>query len=103
MSNERNDLAGVAQLVERQPSKLNVAGSNPVSRSTARPTGRPSVVAGSLGATRLVHLRGLRPAGLDSVHSGSNPVSRSESTEFPPSFPPNANPAHHEDQPPSPT
>ena len=26
-------LAGVAQLVERQPSKLNVAGSNPVSRS----------------------------------------------------------------------
>ena len=25
--------AGVAQLVERQPSKLNVAGSNPVSRS----------------------------------------------------------------------
>ena len=26
--------AGVAQLVERQPSKLNVAGSNPVSRST---------------------------------------------------------------------
>jgi hypothetical protein len=29
----RSDLAGVAQLVERQPSKLNVAGSNPVSRS----------------------------------------------------------------------
>ena len=28
-------LAGVAQLVERQPSKLNVAGSNPVSRSNA--------------------------------------------------------------------
>ena len=27
------DNAGVAQLVERQPSKLNVAGSNPVSRS----------------------------------------------------------------------
>ncbi len=27
--------AGVAQLVERQPSKLNVAGSNPVSRSKA--------------------------------------------------------------------
>ena len=27
--------AGVAQLVERQPSKLNVAGSNPVSRSSA--------------------------------------------------------------------
>ena len=27
--------AGVAQLVERQPSKLNVAGSNPVSRSPA--------------------------------------------------------------------
>ena len=26
-------VAGVAQLVERQPSKLNVAGSNPVSRS----------------------------------------------------------------------
>ena len=29
----RNKIAGVAQLVERQPSKLNVAGSNPVSRS----------------------------------------------------------------------
>ena len=28
--------AGVAQLVERQPSKLNVAGSNPVSRSLLR-------------------------------------------------------------------
>ena len=27
-------LAGIAQLVERQPSKLNVAGSNPVSRSS---------------------------------------------------------------------
>ena len=27
--------AGVAQLAERQPSKLNVAGSNPVSRSTS--------------------------------------------------------------------
>ena len=30
--------AGVAQLVERQPSKLNVAGSNPVSRSDRVPT-----------------------------------------------------------------
>ena len=30
---ETNRIAGVAQLVERQPSKLNVAGSNPVSRS----------------------------------------------------------------------
>src|SRR5258708_36559835 len=30
-------IAGVAQLVERQPSKLNVAGSNPVSRSAASP------------------------------------------------------------------
>ena len=29
--------AGVAQLVERQPSKLNVAGSNPVSRSKVKP------------------------------------------------------------------
>ena len=27
--------AGIAQLVERQPSKLNVAGSNPVSRSSS--------------------------------------------------------------------
>src|SRR5438477_13010359 len=31
--NRRTTYAGVAQLVERQPSKLNVAGSNPVSRS----------------------------------------------------------------------
>ena len=30
---EFHTIAGVAQLVERQPSKLNVAGSNPVSRS----------------------------------------------------------------------
>gem|GEM_PF-5722672 len=30
--------AGVAQLVERQPSKLNVAGSNPVSRSVKTST-----------------------------------------------------------------
>ena len=33
---EKNDvltLAGIAQLVEHQPSKLRVAGSNPVSRS----------------------------------------------------------------------
>ena len=29
--------AGIAQLVERQPSKLNVAGSNPVPRSTEGP------------------------------------------------------------------
>src|SRR5437764_15226357 len=28
--------AGIAQLVERQPSKLNVTGSNPVSRSKTR-------------------------------------------------------------------
>ena len=31
-------LAGVAQLVEHQPSKLRVAGSNPVSRSAASPS-----------------------------------------------------------------
>src|SRR3954468_1751999 len=30
----RRIAAGIAQLVERQPSKLNVTGSNPVSRST---------------------------------------------------------------------
>ncbi len=30
---QEETFAGVAQLVERQPSKLNVAGSNPVSRS----------------------------------------------------------------------
>ena len=30
---QEENVAGVAQLVERQPSKLNVAGSNPVSRS----------------------------------------------------------------------
>jgi hypothetical protein len=31
--------AGIAQLVERQPSKLNVTGSNPVSRSTTKENG----------------------------------------------------------------
>ena len=35
-------VAGVAQLVERQPSKLNVAGSNPVSRSNDFEAGRRS-------------------------------------------------------------
>jgi hypothetical protein len=30
----KEEAAGIAQLVERQPSKLNVTGSNPVSRST---------------------------------------------------------------------
>ena len=38
--------AGVAQLVERQPSKLNVAGSNPVSRSGPRGHGRVSSAEG---------------------------------------------------------
>ena len=33
MKNTEEKLAGVAQLVEHQPSKLNVAGSIPVSRS----------------------------------------------------------------------
>ena len=32
--NERGSRAGIAQLVEHQPSKLRVAGSSPVSRST---------------------------------------------------------------------
>jgi hypothetical protein len=34
--------AGVAQLVERQPSKLNVVGSSPISRSAPRPLSNPS-------------------------------------------------------------
>ena len=33
------NIAGVAQLVERQPSKLNVAGSNPVTRSAVPAAG----------------------------------------------------------------
>src|SRR5689334_10065971 len=37
-------LAGVAQLVERQPSKLNVAGSNPVARSGCLAKRPPSSV-----------------------------------------------------------
>src|SRR5690606_20179195 len=49
-------LAGVAQLVERQPSKLNVAGSTPVSRSDARSI-RRRLVWGALGAKRSVGLR----------------------------------------------
>ncbi len=36
--------AGVAQLVERQPSKLNVAGSNPVSRSLIKTIEVPLLV-----------------------------------------------------------
>ena len=40
---EEESIAGVAQLVERQPSKLNVEGSSPFSRS-GNETGRPSVL-----------------------------------------------------------
>ena len=43
----RVPIAGIAQLVERQPSKLNVAGSNPVSRSTL-PVFRPRPVTARL-------------------------------------------------------
>ena len=46
--------AGVAQLVERQPSKLNVEGSNPFSRSVllerGHPPGPPAIVLGGGGA-----------------------------------------------------
>jgi hypothetical protein len=46
---EKEDVkAGVAQLVELQPSKLDVAGSNPVSRSTRQNQGA-RVSAGSEG------------------------------------------------------
>ena len=41
-------VAGVAQLVERQPSKLHVAGSIPVSRSTST---RGAISAGQQGST----------------------------------------------------
>ena len=61
--------AGVAQLVERQPSKLNVAGSNPVSRSTTtRPPssvvehflGKEEVTGSSpvVGSTQVTRVRG---------------------------------------------
>ena len=60
-------VAGVAQLVEHQPSKLNVAGSRPVSRSAAiaqsveRVLGKDEVtgstpVCGSREATLLGHI-----------------------------------------------
>ena len=39
------EFAGVAQLVELQPSKLDVAGSRPVSRSTVRATATPAHLA----------------------------------------------------------
>ena len=37
LDNEASGYAGVAQLVERQPSKLNVAGSTPVTRFHLKP------------------------------------------------------------------
>ena len=41
----RDHTAGVAQLVERQPSKLNVEGSNPFARFTIKPSAEePSLV-----------------------------------------------------------
>ncbi len=44
--------AGVAQLVERQPSKLNVAGSNPVSRSSASGAMKKRCPPSSVGRAR---------------------------------------------------
>src|SRR5258705_8668444 len=64
--------AGVAQLAERQPSKLNVAGSNPVSRSISSSSGgdappdraatqrRASIAVGALGLRRAL-ARTIRP------------------------------------------
>jgi hypothetical protein len=44
----RSKTAGVTQLVECQPSKLNVAGSNPVSRSPAAGRNTPALIAQSV-------------------------------------------------------
>ena len=55
-------MAGVAQLVELQPSKLDVTGSNPVARST-RGAGRPwRPLAGGAGAGSWGRARGDRLA-----------------------------------------
>ena len=79
--------AGVAQLAERQPSKLRVAGSNPVSRSTGR-TGSPGS-GGLHSSTRSGPRFRFRPRGSVAEHFlgkegvigsipivGSTPVSR---------------------------
>ena len=61
--------AGVAQLVERQPSKLQVAGSNLVSRSKIKRISRfSSVVEHFLGKEEVM---------------GSNPINGSAVTELP--------------------
>ena len=64
--------AGVAQLVERQPSKLNVAGSNPVSRSIVL-SGDLKTRPSSSGVERIL--------GKDEV-AGSNPALGSRFISF---------------------
>src|SRR5262249_31697334 len=63
--------AGIAQLVEHQPSKLRVAGSSPVSRSTGR---RVSSIGGNGTRVRAHVAQSVeRVLGKDEV-TGSNPV-----------------------------
>ena len=67
--NERRSWAGIAQLVEHQPSKLRVAGSSPVSRS------RQAVVETEDRGRKRAHVAqsAERVLGKDEV-TGSNPV-----------------------------
>ena len=53
--------AGVAQLVELQPSKLDVAGSRPVSRSAAHVAQLAEHVLGKDEVTRSIRVVGSRP------------------------------------------
>lgn len=65
--------AGVAQLVERQPSKLNVAGSNPVSRSNFPAKAGISLIKEMLNTLRRRSSGVERFLGKEEA-TGSNPV-----------------------------
>ena len=76
---ERDIICGNSSAVERQPSKLGVAGSNPVSRSTVARGARSDRTEGGLvgevrGCVYIAHVAQLaeRVLGKDEV-SGSNP------------------------------
>ena len=70
---DENRFAGVAQLVERQPSKLNVEGSSPFARFAARGFLEPRVVVFVRGSSG-----GVRPSDPCASASGASVPVRTE-------------------------
>src|SRR5262245_45521049 len=67
--------AGVAQLAERQPSKLNVVGSNPISRSVVTLTPRHATTIRP-GSSVVEHLLGKEEVGSSILLLGSRPAEK---------------------------